>query len=445
MSFDSNPFKRNVLYLIRWTVFSMVIGAVAGVVGGSFGLGVAWTSGLFSTHHWLIFVLPLAGLLVLLVYHVLGEDNNRGTNAMLEAVAEDRPVRVTVVPAVYIGSLLTHICGGSAGREGAALQMGGGIGSFFGRLFRLDKEDMRVAVMCGMAGVFAALFGTPMAASIFAMEIVSVGVIYYAALVPCVFTAFFARYVSIRMNLAPTAFEIDVIPGFSEPRAVLAVILGLFCALVSILFCILLTEVSQLYAKYLPNRIARILVGAAIVIILTLIDGSYRYNNTGAGLIVSALQGDARPWDFVLKAVFTAVTLEAGFKGGEIVPAFSVGACFGCVFARIIGIEPGLAAACGMLALFAGVTNCPIAALLIGFEMFGYGAMPYFCVVIAVSFTFSGYYSLYSSQHAGYGKIKAMRVDRRMKNVTLSAYLKSQQKKKKNQENVENGENPGDS
>jgi H+/Cl- antiporter ClcA len=428
---SNSSIARNLWYLVRWTVIAFVIGGISGFVGGAFGFGVQWTSGFFAAHHWMLAVLPFLGLLILGLYHVLGEDNNRGTNAMLDAVHGDQPVRATVVPAVFFGSLLTHLGGGSAGREGAALQMGGGIGSFIGRLFRLDKEDMRIAVMCGMAGVFAALFGTPMAASIFAMEIVSVGVIYYAALVPCVFSAFFARYISIRMGLAPTAFRIGEIPHFDEKFAVLTVILGLFCAVVAIAFCMVLTEVSSLYARYTKNRVIRVLAGGILIALFTLLEGSFRYNNTGANLIVQAMQGEARWQDFILKTIFTAVTLEAGFKGGEIVPAFSVGACFGCVFARILGLPAGVAAACGMLALFAGVTNCPITALLIGFEMFGYGAMPFFVITVAVSFTFSGYYSLYSSQNVFLGKIRAIRLERRTGNRTLLAMLGDLIKEKK--------------
>ena len=414
---------KNMIYLARWTLLSLVIGAASGFVGGSFGLGVAWTSGIFQAHHGMLFLLPASGLLILLLYHVLGEDNNRGTNAMLEAVAGENNVRPGIVPAIYFGSLLTHIAGGSAGREGAALQMGGGLGTMFGRIFRLNEGDMKIAVMCGMAGVFSALFGTPMAAALFAMEIVSVGMIYYSALVPCVFSAFFARYISIRMHLAPTVFTMGEVPAFSEPNAVLTVALGLSSAVVAILFCMLLTETAGFYDRTLKNKTVRILTGAILVIVLTLLDGSYRYNNTGANLIVSALKGEALPWDFFLKSIFTALTLEAGFKGGEIVPAFSVGACFGCVFANVLGLPAGLCAACGMLAVFAGVTNCPLTALLIGFEMFCYSAMPYFVIVIAVSFTFSGYFSLYSSQSADFGKTKAVRINRKMRNITFSAYL----------------------
>ena len=180
----------NIIYLLRWGFISVLIGIVTGLAGTAFGHAVAWATGTFSAHPWLLFLLPAAGLLILWIYHVFGEDNNRGTNMVLESIYAENHMRLTMTPTVFLGSVLTHLCGGSAGREGAGLQMGGSLGTFMGKILRLDEKDMNIAVMCGMSGAFAALFGTPVAAAIFSMEVISVGVIYYAALVPCIFSAF---------------------------------------------------------------------------------------------------------------------------------------------------------------------------------------------------------------------------------------------------------------
>lgn len=412
-----NYLTRNITYFLRWTLIAVMIGLFGGAVGTAFGFGVRYSVDFFQQHRWMLALLPAAGLLILLIYHLLGEDKNRGTNLVLESIYSENRIRFSMAPAVFCGSLLTHVCGGSAGREGAAVQMGGSIGSAVGRLLHLDDEDMNIAVMCGMASVFSALFGTPIAAAVFAMEVISVGVIYYAALVPCIFASFTAVSVANFFKLPPTVFGMKAVPALTVSGAVQTIILGVCASVVACLFCIVLVGTAQLAGYFLPDSRKRILAGGFLVILLTLIfyafTGEFRYNNTGANLIVEGLRGEGRWYDFLAKILFTAVTLEAGFKGGEIVPAFSVGAAFGCLFAHISGLPAPLCAACGMLALFVGVTNAPIASLIIGLEMFGDAAMPYFAIVIAVSFALSGYYSLYSSQRIVYSKIKPRFIGRK--------------------------------
>ena len=276
-----------------------------------------------------------------------------------------------------------------------------------------DEKDKKIAVMCGMSGVFAALFGTPMAAAIFSMEVISIGVMYYAALVPCVFSAFTAAALARFWGLMPEQFAIGAVPAWSIETAIVAVGLAAGCALVSELFCIALHTTEHLYKKYLPSPVWRILSGAAIVIVLTLLTGSTRYNGSGFSLIEKCFEGEGLPWDFLIKILFTTVTLEAGFKGGEIVPTLTIGAAFGSFFAFLFGQPVGLMTACGMLGLFVGVTNCPISTLLLGFELFGYEAMPFFVLVIAVSFSFSGYYSLYASQKFIYSKTRTEFINRK--------------------------------
>ena len=404
----------NIIYLLRWGVISVLIGFVTGLAGTAFGHAVAWATGTFSAYPWLLFLLPAAGLLILWVYHVFGEDNNRGTNMVLESIYAENHMRLTMTPTVFLGSVLTHLCGGSAGREGAGLQMGGSLGTFMGKILRLDEKDMNIAVMCGMSGAFAALFGTPVAAAIFSMEVISVGVIYYAALVPCIFSAFTAAGLAQALGLPPTRFATVSVPDFDVRLAFMMVLLGLLASGVAALFCIVLGGTSALYKKFIEKPWVRVLAGGALIVVMTLLSGGTRYNNSGANLIAAALGGHVYWYDFLLKILFTAVTLEAGYKGGEIVPSFAIGACFGCLFGQILGLQAELCAACGMLAIFVGVTNAPISTLIIGLEMFGYTAMPCFAIVIAVSFTLSGYYSLYSSQKAVYSKTKTEYVNMAM-------------------------------
>ncbi|MBS6516705.1 MAG: chloride channel protein [Clostridium sp.] len=411
---QNTPLEKNLWFFVKWSAVSSLIGLTTGLVGTIFGHIVMRAGAYFNGHHWTLGLLPAAGLMIVWIYHLLKEDKNRGTNMVIESIYTDSDISPGTAPAIFLGTILTHLSGGSAGREGAALQMGGSIGNQIGRLMKLDDKDKKIAVMCGMSGAFAALFGTPMAAALFSMEVISIGVMYYAALVPCTFSAFIGAAVSRRLGLSPEAFDIGQIPDFSLKAALLMVVLGVLCALVSELFCIVLHRTEKVYRRYFPSPGRRIAAGAVLIIALTLLEGSFDYNGSGILLIERCFEGEVQYTAFLWKILFTAVTLEAGFKGGEIVPTFCIGAVFGCSFAMATGQPFGLMTACGMLALFVGVTNCPISTLLIGFEMFGYQAMPYFVIVIAVSFTLSGYYSLYSSQKFVYSKTKTEYINRKM-------------------------------
>lgn len=409
----NTPMGKNLHYFVKWSAISVLIGLSTGLIGTAFGHCVLWAGNYFRTNRWSIYFLPVTGLLIVWIYHILKEDKNRGTNMVIESIYTNSDISLGMAPAVFLGTVLTHFSGGSAGREGAALQMGGSIGNQIGKLMKLDEKDKKIAVMCGMSGAFAALFGTPMAAAVFSMEVISIGVMYYAALVPCVFSAFIGAAVSSHLGLKAEAFPIGEIPEFGLKMALLIIILGLLCALVSELFCIVLHRTARIYEKYFPTPNKRVIAGGFLVIVLTILVGNIDYNGSGIHLIEQCFEGEVRYEAFLWKILFTAVTLEAGFKGGEIVPTFCIGATFGCTFAMLTGQPHGLMAACGMLALFVGVTNCPISTLLIGFEMFGYEAMPYFVLSIAVSFTLSGYYGLYSSQKFAYSKIRIEYINRK--------------------------------
>lgn len=408
-----SPLAINIMYFIKWGFISACIGVATGVVGSVFGHGVIWTSSFFRVHPQMIFLLPVSGLLIVWIYHIFKEDKNQGTNMVIDAISSNREITFGMAPAVFLGTLLTHLTGGSAGREGAALQMGGSIGSLMGAFWDLDEKDKKIAVMCGMSGAFAALFGTPMAAAIFSMEVISVGVMYYAALVPCTFSAFMGAFVSKQFQLKPEAFDIGVVPVFDASMIYYVIVLAIFCALIAEVFCIFLSGTGYFFKKFFPSPYKRIFAGAILVILFTQISGGIDYNGSGMNLIEHCFEGHVQYEALFWKILLTAMTLEAGFKGGEIVPTLTIGAIVGCSFAHILELPYGVMTACGMLALFAGVTNCPISTLLIGFELFGYEAMPYFLFVIAVSFTLSGYYSLYSSQKFVYSKTKTEFINRR--------------------------------
>ena len=360
----------------------------------------------------MLYLMPVAGVLIVLLHQMFHELGNRGTNLILESISSDERIPMATLPCIFISTILSQAVGASAGKEGAALQIGGCIGNYFGDVFHMDERDKKVMIMSGMSGCFGAIFGTPLAAAMFGIEVISIGVAYYAALVPCVFASFIGAQISGALGLHGESFLILHIPEFSLVPALYTVGLGLTCALLSVCFCILLHETQHLYKNKIGNVYVRILVAAGLSIALALIFGR-DYCGAGFNLVEKAVDGESAYLGFLLKMIFTAVALGGGFKGGEIVPTLAVGASFGCTFGLLTGFEPSLCAAAGMLATFVGVTNCPIATMFLGFELFGFEAMPYFAVAVAISFTLSGYYGLYSGQKFTYSKTKAEFINRK--------------------------------
>ena len=394
------------LVSLKWIIFAIIVGAIVGLCGTAFYFALSLVTVLRTQNTWLIFLLPLGGLGIVAMYRFLHNEKDTGTNLVISAIHSDDELPLRMAPLIFVSTLNTHLFGGSAGREGAALQMGGSIGNALGRLFRFDDKDKHVMIMCGMSAAFSALFGTPMAAAILPMEMVSVGVMYYIALVPCVISSLVAHGIAYSFGVSNELFIIRSIPKFRIISSIEISVLAILCALVSILFCVLLHKSEDLYKRFFANPYIRVIVGGCIIIALTLLVGNQDYNGTGINIIAHCINGTVRPEAFLLKMIFTALTLGAGYKGGEIVPSFFTGAAFGCLFGNLLGFSPTLCTAVGMTAVFCGVTNCPITSLLISFELFGYDGMPYFLLATALSYMLSGYFGLYRSQKIVYSKYK---------------------------------------
>jgi H+/Cl- antiporter ClcA len=402
-----------VIISIKWVIFSIISGIVVGLVGTAFYFSMAYVTNMRAMHPWLIYFLPLGGLVIVGAYHLMHDEKDTGTNLVLSSIHSGDHLPLRMAPLIFVSTLITHLFGGSAGREGAALQLGGSIGSGIGSLFKFDEKDKHIMIMCGMSAAFSALFGTPMAAAIFSMEVVSVGIMHYSALVPCVVASLIAHGIATHFGASAEVFFIEEIPAFGIETSVKITVLAILCALVSILFCVALHGSEHLYKKYLKNPFIRIFVGGCLIIILTLLVGNQDYNGTGINVIEKCFDGSVRSEAFLMKIIFTAVTLGAGFKGGEIVPSFFTGAAFGCLFGNIVGFSPTLCAAIGMTSVFCGVTNCPITSLLISFELFGYDGMPYFLLAVSFSYMLSGYFGLYHSQKIMYSKYKTNYINKR--------------------------------
>ena len=390
--------------LLKWMVLGGVIGLVGGIIGSLFHIGVDTATQMRLAHPWVLYLMPVGGLAIVGLYR-LTKTEGKGTNDIIASVHFGEQVPGLLVPVIFVSTVITHLCGGSAGREGAALQIGGGIGYQAGRLLRLGEKDLPLATLCGMSGVFSALFGTPLTATVFALEVISVGVLYYAGLVPCLTAALTGYLVSVLMGVPPTRFTVTV-PGLEVRTMLLVMVLALLCAVVSILFCRGLHGVEHLLKRTLKNPYLRVAVGAVVLIGLTLLTNG-DYNGAGMEVIGRAIAGQADPWAWVWKLLFTAITIGCGFKGGEVVPSFFVGAAFGCVAAGWLGLPAGFGAAMGLVSVFCGAVNCPLASIILSVELFGSGDLLYFAMACSISYLISGYCGLYSSQTILYSKLRA--------------------------------------
>ena len=383
--------------LARWTLAAVLIGLLCGAVGSAFHLAVDTVTEWRAAYPQLIAALPVMGLAIVALYKATGTEG-LGTNDVLDAVQDGKPVKPLLLPAIFLGTVLTHLAGGSAGREGAALQMGGDIGWQAGGLFHLADHERRTATLCGMAAFFTALFGTPLAATLFAMMVVNVGLVFYSSFVPALAASLVAYAVSLGLGVPPTRFAVTA-PGWDLATALRVAVLGLGCAVVTLLFCHTLHLANRLLPRFLPNPWLRAAAGGAAVLAFTLVINSTRYNGAGTDVIAQAVeQGQALPWDFLCKILFTAITLAAGFKGGEVVPSFYVGATFGCVAAPLLGLPAGFGAALGLAAVFCGATNTLVPSLVLAVELFGAPGLLYYAVVCGVCYALTGYAGLYSHQ-----------------------------------------------
>lgn len=394
------------LALAKSAVIAGSAGLLCGGLGTLFHYAVDEATNLRIQHPWLLYLLPVAGIVIAALYKAAGLENDRGTNLIIDSVRTDQrpPVRLGII--IFISTVLTHLCGGSSGREGAALQIGGSLGGGLGKLLHLNQKDRHVLIMCGMSGLFSALFGTPVTAALFSLEVISVGILHYSALLPCLFSALVAYYVSLFFGVTPVFFKIAA-PGRQGFNLIWRVaVLALAVALVSILFCICMHTFTHLYQRLFSNLMVRAAIGGLLVVAVTLVIGTQDYNGGGMDIVARALHGQAVPWAFLLKIFLTALTLGAGFKGGEIVPSFFIGSTFGCVLGGLLGLDAGFGAALGLVGMFCGVLNCPVTSLLLSVELFGSSSLLPFALVCAISYLMSGPYSLYSSQKLTYSKIE---------------------------------------
>ncbi len=392
----------------KWAVLGLTMGLIGGLMGALFHHTLHFVTHVRQENGWLILLLPVAGLLTVGLYRITGLRANRGTNEIIDAVLDGHPIKPQVAPVIFGATAITHLFGGSAGREGAALQLGGSTASLLGKLLRLNDEDRKVMVMCGMSAVFAGLFGTPLTAALFCMEFESVGTLFSPALLPCYLAAFTASKVSGLFGVHVEGLLLETVAAITMGNVWKFAILAVAISFLGIAMCHFWHKAEHLAAHHIKNPWLRIALGGGLILAMTWIVGDQRFNGAGMDMALAAVEGRADWYSFAVKMLFTAVTLAAGFKGGEIVPTFCIGATFGCVLGGLLGLDAGLCGALGLVGLFCCATNSPFASIVLSVEMFGGQNIHLFALICAICFVLSGHTGLYSSQIIQFNKATAL-------------------------------------
>jgi len=416
--FDFSEHALLLRFLAKWLVLGSVIGVLAGVSSAVFLFGLAWVTTAREATGWLLYLLPVGGLAVGLAYHLFGGTSAQGNNLILDeihglAAGGPKPARGRrwvprrLAPLVLLGTWVTHLFGGSAGREGTAIQMSGSLADGFARLTRLRDEDRRLVLIAAVSGGFASVFSVPLAGAVFALEVQSVGRVRYDALVPSLTAAMVG-------NLTMHALDLphDVTPHVELAPVALTLVLlakvavaALAFGLVSVAFSELVEGTRRAFAVLVGWPPLRPFLGGVAVVALTFVAGTRDYLGLSLPLIEQAVTGGAVLWyAFALKLLFTVVTLGSGFQGGEVTPLFVIGATLGAALAGPLGVPTELLAAVGFVAVFGAATNTPLACTIMGLELFGSAALPYLAVGCVVAYVFSSHRGIYGAQRLATGK-----------------------------------------
>ncbi len=389
--------KNVFIYIFKWLLFGILTGIVCGAMGTLFAKAVAFVTNLRNENGFLLYFLLPGGILSVFLYKLLGADGI-STDSVIGSVNGEKQLNKRIVPAIFGATLISQAFGASVGKEGAALQLGGGIAVTFSQLFKLNKEDTKIITVCGMGAFFASLFGTPIGACIFAVEVAFIGKMVLSALFPTLLSCIVASCISKFFGVEGEHFSLTV-PKISLYSFVKVILIAVAAMAVGFIFIKLLHFGEKWLVKAVSNPYLRIALGAVLIIVFSLAVGNNDYNGAGAHIIHKVMNGEqVNSFAFLLKILFTVVSVASGFKGGEIVPTFFIGATLGSVMASTVGMDTVFASSVGMTALFCFVTKCPLASFVLASEMFGLKGAAFYLVAVIFSFFPVKNTGLYKSQ-----------------------------------------------
>lgn len=345
-----------------------------------------------------IWFLPLSGMLTAFVYKRYGGESSKGNNLIIQSANEGVKVPKRLAFLTFIFTLLTHFSGGSAGREGTAVQIGGTLTSNVADKLGFKNEDRKIIILSGLSAAFGSVFGTPLAGAFFGMEVCCIGQLSVSAVIPCFLSSYLANAVTLLLGATHEVHKISAIPSLDIKSVLVFISASILFGLIGKLFALGVIYLKLLYAKIFKNTVLSALIGSVIVVLLIVLLNLNEYEGLSTWQQTTAFEGNANWYDMPVKFILTALTLGAGFQGGEVTPLFDIGASFGGWYANMFGIEPSFLAAIGLICVFGSAANTPITTIMLGIELFGAEAVPYFVFASLISFIASGKSGIYSAQ-----------------------------------------------
>ena len=398
--------KKIIKNALFWLMLSGRVGLIGAAIGVLFVKSVSFATSLRQENLWLIALLPILGVISVIIYKSarLGDI---GTNCVFESVKNEKKVPILLGPAVFLATCLAHLGGASVGREGAALQIGGSLSSAISKLFHLDEQHRHTLSICSMAALFSAVFGTPLGACVFSIEVIRLGRSFIKVFFPALISSLVGYAVSLGLGLHPERFKLTEFSDYGIVTILKTVVIAVTAAAISIIFCGSLKLSHKLFKKILKNEYLRIAVGGVIIVVLTYLVGNTDFNGSGIEIIGNVFDGNGVANEvFLIKILFTVISIGCGFKGGEIIPTLFIGTTLGAAVAAALGLPLDFGASIGMSALFAGVTNCPVATVFLCAELFGGVGILWIILASALGFLLSGNISLYTSEKFSLLKLK---------------------------------------
>ena len=391
--------KNNLLLITKWIFICVMIGVFSGCASAFFLVSLEWVTQYREHHNWIIWLLPIGGLCIGLLYHFYGSEVVKGNNLLLEEYENPKKtIPLKMAPMVLVSTLITHLFGGSAGREGTAVQMSGAIADQFTGVFKLNNSDRKTLIILGISAGFASVFGTPLAGALFALEVLYFSKITYKSIVLSFITAYIAYFTVEFWHVKHTHYSIPNVPQLTIINFSWIIVAGVLFGLTAMLFSRSTHLWGKLFSKYIKDAPLRPFIGGLILVIAIYFIGTTKYIGLGIPSIVESFSTTNQWYDFLLKILFTGFTLGAGFKGGEVTPLFFVGATLGSVLSIYIPLPIALLAGMGFVAVFSGATHTPIACTVMGMELFGIESGLFIGIACVVAYYSSGSVGIYNSQ-----------------------------------------------
>jgi len=395
----ASPFRMSFMRLIKWLLIAVIAGTCIGTASAFFLNTLEWATNYRESHLWIITLLPIAGLLIGLSYYYWGSTVAKGNNLLLEELSHPRnTIPFRMAPLVLAGTVMTHLFGGSAGREGTAVQMGGAIADQFTKLFKVKQADRNIILIIGISAGFSSVFGTPFAAILFALEVMLIRKIRYESIAPCILAAFTAHYSCLAWGISHIHYISPGVPEMGITNFAWVIFVGALCGLAALLFSKTTHLFSHLFGKVIKYAPLRPFVGGILIVIAIGAFDTTKYIGLGIPTIVASFDNGLPAYTFLIKILLTAVTLGAGFKGGEVTPLFFIGATLGNALFLFVPLPLSLLAAVGFVAVFSGAANTPLACTVMGIELFGIHSGIYIGLACMVAYFFSGPTGIYTSQ-----------------------------------------------